>query len=1226
MTATSIKGRKGGSGGGSTPTESPDDLQSNDVAKILVALGNGEWLGGLSGSNIFLDGTDIDSLGGNIKWDFRPGTQHQTYIQGTPDVQNGINIDAEIKSNVNWVRSISNTQLDAVRLTFNWPALQEQKTNGDVVGYRIEYAIDLATDGGAFQQILSTAVDGKTTTTYQRAHRITLPRAATGWQVRVRRLTANANSARIADTMKLGMLTEVIDAKLRYPNTALLYVEFDAKQFPNRIPQITCKPKMAIIRVPDNYDPIARTYTGTWLGNFKWAWSNNPAWVFYDIVTSQMYGLGHRIDATQIDRYELYRIAQYCDQLVPDGRGGTGMEPRFLCDIYIQSQEEAWTVLTDLAGIFRGMTYWGDNQMVALSDMPRDIDYTYTRASVLNGKFNYSSGSERVRYSNAMVGYSNPINHYADDVEPVPEPELVKRYGFNPLDLTAIGCTRQSEANRRGRWALLSNAKDSIVTFSVGLDGHLSPPGRIIAVADPRRAGRAMGGRISEVSGRNIKLDRVADVKPNDRLLINLPSGKSQARTVQAVVGEVVTVTAAYSEVPEAQTVWAIDADDLFVQQYRVTSLTDNGDNTFTISAVFHDPDKYARIDTGARIEDRPISVIPPGVQAPPTGIAISSFTSVSQGIAVTTMHAQWNAPDNAVAYEAQWRKDNGNWISIPRTSATSFDITGIYAGRYLVRVRAINSSDISSVWASSIETALSGKEGAPTKPIGFMASDNVVFGVELNWGFSENTGDTLKTEIQYSPAADGSNAILLADVPYPQRNYQQLGLRAGQKFWYRAQLVDKTGNESGYTDWVMGQASSDAEAILSYLTGEINETQLAQDLLTKINNAITEEELAGVRSEIGETKGRLGSLAEGVLNSVIAIKDNDELIRELSAQTGQNVATIYQKLQVLTTADSAFAQQMDVIGARVTDNSAAITTEQTARVEGDLALASRITLLDASVGGNNAAILAEQTARVEGDSANAKAVNDLSAKVGDNTANITTLNEAFSDISGSIATQLQGVNASNHNNAEANLFQAVSEVLADASVTSLKKVVANNDIASAQKIETLTAQINDTKAQVQQTAQAVVTVNNKIDVSYSVKLGVTSGGAYVATGFAIGLSNESGTLQSQFLVSADRFAILPSSNNGTVSSAVSPFIADGGQVFMNSAVIKDGFINNAMIGNFIQSNGYSSSGTGWNLDKDSGFTFKSSVPGEGSCTLDARGLRTYDSAGNWTVKIGSMN
>lgn len=249
---------------------------------------------------------------------------------------------------------------------------------------------------------------------------------------------------------------------------------------------------MMIVRVPDNYDPVTRQYSGVWTGGFKWAWTDNPAWVFYDILISDRYGLGQRIDSTQVDESELYRIAQYCDQLVPDGRGADGMEPRFKCDVYIQSREDAWTVLTDFAAIFHGMTCYGQNQIVTQADMPRDLDYTYTRANVINGKFAYSSSSERTRYTTAMVGWSDPANHYADAVESVFENALVRRYGVNQTEITAIGCTRQSEANRRGRWALLSNSQDRTVEFSVGLDGLIPFPGHIIGVADQMLSGRVM--------------------------------------------------------------------------------------------------------------------------------------------------------------------------------------------------------------------------------------------------------------------------------------------------------------------------------------------------------------------------------------------------------------------------------------------------------------------------------------------------------------------------------------------------------------------------------------------------------------------------------------------------------------------------------------------------------------------------------------------------------------
>ncbi|WP_279203337.1 host specificity protein J [Obesumbacterium proteus] len=924
-----IKGHKGGGGGGHTPVESPDSIQSMAIAKILLALGEGEWAGGLDGTNIFLDGTPLTNEDGSsnfegVSWEFRPGTQSQEYIKGVPAVENEITIGTELKSSAPWVRAVNNTQLSAVRLRFGWPALQQQKDNGDVNGYKIEYAIDVATDGGAYREVLKSAVDGKTTTLYERSHRIDLPTATTGWQLRVRRLTANANSGRIADTMNVEAYTEVIDAKLRYPNTALLYVEFNAKQFQN-IPKVTCRPKMMIVRVPDNYDPVTRQYSGVWTGGFKWAWTDNPAWVFYDILISDRYGLGQRIDSTQVDESELYRIAQYCDQLVPDGRGGDGMEPRFKCDVYIQSREDAWTVLTDFAAIFRGMTCYGQNQIVTLADMPRDLDYTYTRANVINGKFAYSASSERTRYTTAMVGWSDPANHYADAVESVFENALVRRYGVNQTEITAIGCTRQSEANRRGRWALLSNSQDRTVEFSVGLDGLIPFPGHIIGVADQMLSGRIMGGRISSVEGRNVRLDREPDIKSGDRLIVNLPSGISQARTVQSVNGRLVTVTTSYSETPQAESVWAVDADELAVQLYRVVSVADNNDNTYTIVGAYHDPDKYARIDTGARIDERPISVIPPGVQVAPENVLITSYSSINQGIAVTTLRATWNAVKNAIAYEAEWRKDNGNWVSVPRTSALGFEVPGIYAGRYLVRVRAINASDISSLWATSVETQLNGKEGKPPLPVGFKA-DPLLWGILLSWGFPDGAEDTLKTEIQYSSTAGGGDAMLLSDIPYPQRSYTQTGLKAGQEFWYRARLVDRTGNQGDWTGWIRGASNGNAGDYLDsigdgFLTDKDGE-KLTSDIDTNI---------------------------EGVMQNALA---NNATVEHQWAQYGEVRADILVVKTTIAEVGNALAEMKTQVQAQIEDVTSVLEDKLTATVDADGATA--IHTLKAGVRINN--------------------------------------------------------------------------------------------------------------------------------------------------------------------------------------------------------------------------------------------------------------------------------
>ncbi|HDC4563962.1 TPA: host specificity protein J [Enterobacter asburiae] len=1002
-----LKGRKGGSSSSRTPTEQPDDLQSVAKAKILVALGEGEFAGQLTGKDIYLDGTALENADGSqnfsgVTWEFRAGTQAQKYIQGIPGTENEISVGTEVSSATAWTRTFTNTQLSAIRLRLKWPSLFKQEDDGDLVGYSVNYAIDLQTDGGTWQTVLNTSVTGKTTSGYERSHRIDLPQAGSTWTIRLRKITSDANSAKIGDTMTLQSFTEVIDAKLRYPNTALLYIEFDSSQFNGSIPQISCEPRGRVIRVPDTYDPETRTYSGTWTGAFKWAWTDNPAWIFYDLVVSDRFGLGHRLTAANIDKWTLYQVAQYCDQMVPDGKGGNGTEPRYTCNVYIQDRNDAYTVLRDFAAIFRGMTYWGGDQIVALADMPRDVDYSYTRANVVGGRFTYSSSTTKSRYTTALVSWSDPGNAYADAMEPVFEQALVARYGFNQLEMTAIGCTRQSEANRKGRWGILTNNKDRVVSFDVGLDGNIPQPGYIIAVADELLSGKVMGGRISAVNGRVIKLDRVADAAPGGRLILNLPSGASQSRTIQAVNGESVTVTTAYSETPQAEAVWVVESDELYAQQYRVVSVSDNDDGTFSITGAWHDPDKYARIDTGAIIDQRPVSVIPPGNQSPPSNIVISSFSVVQQNISVETMRVSWDQAQNAIAYEAQWRRNDGNWVNVPRSSTTSFDVPGIYAGRYLVRVRAINAAEISSGWGYSEEKTLTGKVGNPPKPVGFIASDNVVFGIELNWGFPANTDDTLKTEIQYSLTGTEDDAMLLADVPYPQRKYQQMGLKAGQIFWYRAQLVDRSGNESGYTEWVRGQASIDVSDITDAILEDMKGSDTFKDL---IENAVdSNEKIAGMADDIKKHADELEQQAKDILENADGLAQAEVKIDEISVSMDGMTGGV--KNSAIAIIQNGLAQVVSRRSQTATNagNSASIDRVDTTIADTSQAVARALVTLDAEAGGNisNSTDLTETLADFT--QASATKINTLTVKSGENSAAINVNAQAIADVNGNLS------------------------------------------------------------------------------------------------------------------------------------------------------------------------------------------------------------------------------
>lgn len=534
---TLIQGRKGGGAKQHTPVEDPDDLLSTAKLKMLLAIAEGEIQGELTAQNIFLNDTPLANADGSynftgVKWDFRPGTQDQTYIQGLPEVDNEMSANVTVTTTAPWTRQFSDLMLDAVRIKLSLPVQYTYKDNGDMVGTVTEYAVDLSTDGAAWQTVVNGKFDGKTTTEYQRDIRIDLPAATTGWAVRVRRITPDSvGNSKLINAFRVFSFAEVIDSKLRYPNTALLYIEVDASQFTSGAPKVTCRPKGKLVRVPDSYDPVTRTYSGTWSGGFKMAYTNNPAWVFYDLVLDEIYGMGTRVDAGMIDKWELYAIAQYCDQKVSNGAGGT--EPRFTCNVYIQSQQDAYTVLSDLAAIFRGITFWGNDQIYVRADVPQDeVDFTYHASNVIDGLFTYGGGSYKNRYSSALVSWSDPQNHYSDTVESVYDSDLVKRYRVNQMSMTAIGCTSQSEAHRRGRWALLSNARDGTVSFGVGLDGYIPLPAEIIGIADPFRAGKQNGGRIRAVSGRNVILDRPADYAAGDRLVVNLPDGRAQTRTI----------------------------------------------------------------------------------------------------------------------------------------------------------------------------------------------------------------------------------------------------------------------------------------------------------------------------------------------------------------------------------------------------------------------------------------------------------------------------------------------------------------------------------------------------------------------------------------------------------------------------------------------------------------------------------------------------------------------
>ncbi|ENW5233024.1 phage tail protein [Acinetobacter baumannii] len=1081
-----VVGAKKGSKKQRQPVISPDSAQSKTFIKVLYGLAEGEIEGLANGlQSIYLEETPLQNADGslnfeNVKVDFRNGTNDQEYIEGFPAVESETAIDVELKSETPWVRAFSNLDLDAVRLRLKWGPLRTQNaTNGDVSGVTIEYAIDLQTDGGVWTEVLKTKISDKTSANYERAHRIDLPRADSGWLVRVRRLTPNTTSEYISDKMYIAAVTEVIDAKLRYPNTALLGLQYDAETFGN-VAKVAMDAKGRILKVPTNYNPITRQYVGMWDGTFKEAYSNNPAWIYYDICTVDRYALGDRLTPLMIDKWSLYRLAQYCDQMVPDGLGG--QEPRFTCNVYLQSAEGAFEILTKLAGVFRAITFWDGNSIICDADIPQDTYFTYTRANVIDGNFEYSGTRARDRHNVVKIAWDNPANHYKTEYEFVRDEKAISEAGqVRILEIEAWGCTSRGQAQRAGWWALKSEQLETrTVSFKVGLDGYIPLPGKVIEVADPLFAGRANGGRVSAISAdrKSITLDRDDVVAvAGDRLIINGEDGKAQTRIVQSISGRVVTVTHEFDAIA-TQNVWVIDAQDLATMKFRVISITQDESHQFSVTALQYNPAKFDAIDKGAYFDEVPISIVNPTIQDPVTDVVVTGESRVDQGINVATMIVSWAQAKGAVKYQVEWRKDDGSWIKLPITGNNSVEVPGIYAGQYQARVTAISAFEIASLPVYSTLTELSGKQGLPPK-LAFIQATGILFGIKLDWGFpSTGALDTAYTEIQVSP--DGtSNIAQLGLFAYPTTTHTIQGLQPNLTQFYRGRLIDRIGNIGSWSDWTHATTSADATDVLELLNDQISESQLNQDLKTKIDHIETiDAEIGPLKQDIQNTKDRI---AQEVINRQNAIQqakdglsqqiiDGDEgvleVVETVKKSSDDGLAAAQESIRVVANDLSLVAEKTDGVYAQL--NPALIGSEsdligndqgfagtwsvQSAMIEGDLALSKRIDTTAVELNNLQAYAQREVQARIEGDKVT---VQKIDTYIASNNSALATVRE-----SAQVAVEQSSANAEAIDSINLELDDKASTGALD-QVKSDIKDVDNKIIAQTTRIDGVYAQLN---------------------------------------------------------------------------------------------------------------------------------------------------------------------
>lgn len=768
-------GGRGDKGGGRTPVEDPDSLQSRAMVSLLDLIGEGQIGGLVNGlQSIFLDDTPLQNSDGTLNFegftvDTRSGTQNQSVIPGFSDIESPQPIGVRCKYNLPVPVTITNPNVDGVRCIVSLGGLMSQDmTNGDIHGTTVAFRFELSTDGGEFVSLGDLSITGKTRSRYQRAYYYKLPKyrndggKASTWTIRMVRITPDSKSSSLNNDTYFDSLVEVVDSKLTYPNSALVGITIDSRQF-SSIPSRSYLVDGLLIRVPSNYDAKNKTYSGVWDGTFKVAVSSNPAWVMFDLLTNSRYGLGQFIKEHQIDKAALYKIGRYCDERVPDGFGGE--EPRFVINTVIASRADAYKVISELSSVFRGMAYWNGGMVGFMQDSPEDPVMIYNSANVVDGTFNYAGSARKDRHSVVNVSWNDPRSNYRQVIEYVEDGALIEKYGIRQLDVAAFGCTSRGQANRVGRWILYTEASESdVITFKVGIDSAFVAPGNIIKIHDPFRAGKRLGGRCCNATLTSVVLDSEIERDGRTRTIsIRLPDGTFAERVLAGVEGDGKTVfwSNPLPAVPVDNAIWLIAEESLEPMLARVIGIQQDTDPGFvTIMAVEHVPSKFNAIEKGWKLELPKTSIINSAATPVISDlVAIEEQFMVAPGLMGLNLTASWRS--EATSYEVTWWREGKyptNRVKV-MTSNPTLELQNVRAGVYHFNVVGISAfGKRSTVVTMSHQTQ--GRTAAPGDVLNFKVTkrtndlvltwDDVkdinVSGYEVRVGASWDAGEVITT------------------------------------------------------------------------------------------------------------------------------------------------------------------------------------------------------------------------------------------------------------------------------------------------------------------------------------------------------------------------------------------------------------------------------------------------------------------------------------------------
>lgn len=993
-----IAGASGGSKSPSVPREDPDNLQSSAYVNIIDLIGEGQ-IGGLVDNvdgdsltekekSIFFDGTRLRHTNGelnfaNVSWAERVGLQRQDYIEGFGEgVETPFYKNVQLKSGIPSAFTVSNPNADRVRIILAVNSLlSTDRTSGDTYGTSVEFQIKLSVNNGPYEILANKKITGKTTSRYQRSFSFDLPKKKadgtpiTAWSFQITRTTPDSNSSYLQNTTFFESYSEVELTKFSYPNVALVATRFSSETF-SSIPKREYLVDGLLIKVPSNRNKDG-SYTGPWDGTFKLESSSNPAWILYDLLLSKRYGLGEYITPEMIDESRLYVIGQYCDQLVDDGFGNK--EPRYTINCVINTRVEAYDLIVDICSAFNGMAYWAGHMVGFTIDAPGTPQMLFNNTNIV-GDFSYQGTSNKDRHSVAVVTWNDPNDDYKQVPEVVEDPELIERYGIRKTEVMAFGCTSRGQAARYGRWLLYSEHQQSeTITFNVGIDAALLLPGDLIYVQDRDRAGKRFGGRLLDCTAKQAVLDDLVDFGEftDLTLVIRLEDGSLAERVIASHTKKTVTVSGHTKEVTvvewaEALTVmpvkyalWIIKAAELQPVIARVVNVAQGEEKgTYNITAVPHNPNKYQSIENDLMLDVPPTSILNSRNQEPPASVEIKSEIITTQNVAKTRLVISWKEAKNAARYEVEWKRNDGNWVKLPQTTSLSIEVEDVYAGAYTARVVAYNLFGARSYPKYSTSTDVKGKVGKPTNVLS-LTTTPLLFGMKLDWVYPAGNSDLSHVVIEVSDRADGSNPRLLGNVSYPTNTLTIQGLQGGLDQWYRTKTVDKSGNESDWSNFVKGTTGNDPDQVLDLISGQIGESDLATELQGKIENSVTVSEAAKIVADNAQTAATKAQTAATDAKTAASEAQKAASSAQTQASSAQQIASEASATaaNAKNAADQAVTAATSASNVATTAKNAADTAKAMADSASTAAAKANTTATNAQTTADNAAAAASKVA-----------------------------------------------------------------------------------------------------------------------------------------------------------------------------------------------------------------------------------------------------------------------